>query len=332
MTDLLGNDLSDQSLVQESDLLQKARNAVGHSAGGLLLAARHERNWTVQQVAEQLKLSPRQIVALEENQFEKLPKMVIVRGFVRAYSKLLKIDADSVVARLPKDADNEGLEYALKPALSTPFMESQLSLMGRQQNNHRYLYGAALLAICAIIFFIAQKSNLLEPVKTWFSLSTVNTPEVVAAPGSVNHKANSSALAIPNPEGVILANRKSSDSSSLALNIENSQPMIGATRLGQDQVIENSRSANAIVGSPLANVGDLLTLKFRQDSWIQIKDGSGNVVTSHLAKAGSVESYTVTDLLRVRLGNAAVVDGILRGQPMQIVADNGSNVANLSVK
>jgi cytoskeleton protein RodZ len=339
MTDILGNSLPDQFLVAESDLLKKTNVAVGHSAGGMLLAARQERNLTIQQVAEQLKLSPRQIVALEEDQFEKLPKMVIIRGFVRAYSKLLKIDADSVVALLPKDVDNGGLENALKPALSTPFMESQLSLMGRQNNNHRYLFGAALLAVCAIIFFIAQKSNFLEPVKTWLSWSQANTPEVVAAPGAVNHNIGSSAVAVAVGERdePSIVNRINSDSSPVALGVGGNQELADVvsglgTKLNSGQVLANSRSTNIISSPSAAQVGDVLTFKFRQDSWIQIKDGSGNVITSHLAKGGSEESFPVNDLLRVRLGNAAVVDGILRGQPIEILADKGSNVANLSVK
>ena len=56
---------------------------IGNSAGSLLSRARHEKDWSVQQVADQLKLSLKQIVALESDQFEALPKMVIVRGFVR---------------------------------------------------------------------------------------------------------------------------------------------------------------------------------------------------------------------------------------------------------
>ena len=125
----------DSRLENDRAVLSPARQSVGST----LAAARMEKEWTVQQVADQLKLSTKQIVALEEDKFDDLPKLVIVRGFVRTYAKLLKIDADTLVALLPKDVQNIHLQETLKPALSTPFMESRLSLMGRQDSNKKYL-------------------------------------------------------------------------------------------------------------------------------------------------------------------------------------------------
>ena len=63
------------------------------SPGAELARQREARGWTVAEVADQLNLAARQIAALEADNYAALPGMAIVRGFIRAYAKLLKIDA-----------------------------------------------------------------------------------------------------------------------------------------------------------------------------------------------------------------------------------------------
>ena len=59
--------------------------------------------WTVEQVADQLKLAVRQVVALEQGDYANLPGPAVVRGFVRAYAKVVKLDAAPLVAEIRGD-------------------------------------------------------------------------------------------------------------------------------------------------------------------------------------------------------------------------------------
>ncbi len=68
-----------------------------NSAGALLRKAREESGFSVADIARQLKLGARQIEALEENDFDKLPGPTFVRGFIRNYAKLLQIDPSPVL-------------------------------------------------------------------------------------------------------------------------------------------------------------------------------------------------------------------------------------------
>ena len=77
---------------------------------------------------------------------------------------------------------------------------------------------------------------------------------------------------------------------------------------------------------------DVLSLNFRQDSWLQIKRADGSILISHLYKAGSEETIPVAEPLSLVIGNAPGVDAKLRGQKLILPAQPGSNVANLSVK
>ena len=58
----------------------------------LLRDARLARGLSVQEVARQLRLSIRQVTALEEDDYSKLSSGTFLRGFVRNYAKLLQVD------------------------------------------------------------------------------------------------------------------------------------------------------------------------------------------------------------------------------------------------
>ncbi|MBC7404926.1 MAG: DUF4115 domain-containing protein [Cytophaga sp.] len=317
---------------------------IGQSAGSLLSRARHEKDWSVQQVADQLKLSLKQIVALESDQFEALPKMVIVRGFVRTYAKLLKIDADPLIALLPKDIQDEHFQATLKPALSTPFLESRLSLMGRQDSNYKYLFGAALLAILAAGFFAAQKTDIVDLVKGFFGRNNVTThemtpvsnftpPIILAAPVLISETKDlqliNSVVSIPvtagnNPQANQNLEEQTQAASATGLNIVNKKD---AKNISDALPIEVVQPPSI----PVFNK-EVMRLKFHQDSWLQVKKENGVILTSHLARAGTEETFSVKEALQVRIGNAAGVEGVLRGAPLEIMADKGSNVVNLNVK
>lgn len=70
------------------------------SVGQQLRAARLEARLSVTDVAQALKFSPRQIELLEQDDHAALPGMTIVRGFVRGYSRLLKLDTDALLKML----------------------------------------------------------------------------------------------------------------------------------------------------------------------------------------------------------------------------------------
>ena len=315
-----------------------------HSIGAILTRAREGNDWSVQQVADQLKLSPKQIAALEANEFDALPKMVIVRGFVRTYAKLLKIDADSLVGMLPRETDDLSLKSALRPALSTPFLESRLSLAGHQESNKKYFFGAVLFAVFAAIFFLAKKTELIPTIKDLLGVdasvthldeigaSAVDLP-IAHTDSKVQEVSASIAVASSASVGV------ESVAASGVVDQKDQLAQVAASVVNSPAVLDTKGASVASINAqltpaPIASVDvkNTLKFKFRQDSWIQVKKENGVILTSHLAKAGTEEFFNVNEPLQVRIGNAAGVDGVLRGSVMMIAADKGSNVANLNVK
>lgn len=68
--------------------------------GELLRRRRESYKLSVGEVAERLKISTKQVEALESGDYRGLPEAVFIRGFVRSYGRLLEMDAGELQTRL----------------------------------------------------------------------------------------------------------------------------------------------------------------------------------------------------------------------------------------
>ena len=84
------------------------------SAGAMLRAAREASGMTIDAVAQQLKLAPRQVRAIEDGDYMRLPGRTFVRGFIRNYARLVRLDVESVLSALSAGPATQNLE---SPAL-----------------------------------------------------------------------------------------------------------------------------------------------------------------------------------------------------------------------
>ncbi|MFZ6780084.1 helix-turn-helix domain-containing protein [Undibacterium sp. Ji83W] len=335
----------------------KAILSVVQTAGAQLSAARVQLGLSLQQVADQLKLSQRQILALENNQFDDLPKMVIVRGFVRSYAKLLKLDPVPIIDSLPAEKGLGGLDADLRPTLATPFMESRTPFLGRQDanNNRKYVIGAVVLAVCALVFVAVQKLEQNDYFKNLISTQPAKkTPDAElekplesTPPATVKPEAEKSpASTIPTVLGTANEAKPEAQDAVAPPKLNQEVPGASASAVVQQSPAPATISAPVLAPAPAPvsipavastqpvadAANNQLKLKFRQDSWIQVKRENGTVVTSHLAKAGTEEVFDMKEALQLRIGNAAGVDGWLRGKSMGIAPGKDSNVINMNVK
>ncbi len=70
------------------------------SAGVLLSNERVKRGISIQEAADYLKLSRKQVEALENDDYSSLPGTTFVRGFMRNYAKFLELDLEPIMAWL----------------------------------------------------------------------------------------------------------------------------------------------------------------------------------------------------------------------------------------
>ena len=68
--------------------------------GALLRSRRESYNFSVGEVAERLKISTKQVEALESGDYAGLPEAVFIRGFIRSYGRLLEMNAAELQTQL----------------------------------------------------------------------------------------------------------------------------------------------------------------------------------------------------------------------------------------
>lgn len=188
------------------------QGSVEPTPGELLAARRREMRLTVEQAASQLNLAPRQIQAIEENNFAALPGLASTRGFVRSYARLLKMDAEPLLARIAKEASPVEESIPLRrPLPSRPFVEARLTDV-RPYSLKRGLFWVALCVVVVAIAaaaVVASRPGFLSGLPAPFgrtiekpiSEKTVVMPPAVGGQNSAA-AAHPSAAALSSSEGV----------------------------------------------------------------------------------------------------------------------------------
>lgn len=302
--------------VQETEVTE----AVSTSAGALLTAHREARGWTVEQVANQLNLAARQIDALEHDNYAVLPGMVIVRGFIRAYAKLLQVDASPILALVKGDSGAANVLPPPRSAMSASFSETQLlSEKSRRGYPVKTIIGViVLLLVAGVIVFGGQRMGWIHGTSAGSSAKTheelTQAPE---EPVPVEQNATMSETEMP----------------PVAQGASPATAQFASAVTPAAAVVAGSKAVPVEVKNPVASPDgkNVLAIQAHQDSWVEIKRADNTVVASNLLKAGAAESFELTGPVSMVIGNAAGVNVTLRGAPVDVTG-NASNVARLNLK
>ncbi len=117
-----------------------------------LRAARVAKNFTVEQVAESTKIRTDHIRALEEGNFNIFSAPIYIRGSVKNYAAMLKLDTVQIVAAL--DAELRGTKnYAAPPPLgeSKKSWLDHVTLVLAKLNWKLGLAGLVLVAVVVLV-------------------------------------------------------------------------------------------------------------------------------------------------------------------------------------
>lgn len=311
-------------------------------AGAQLAALREERGWSTEQIANQLNLANRQIQALEADNYAALPGMVIVRGFIRSYAKVLKVDPAPILAAI---VDGPAAPSVLPPErspLSASFSEAKLSASTSRRFSFKVMVGVAVLAALGLLIFGGQRMGWI-PVTPASAPSGIEEKLTLAEPAEIQSAA------------VIETVETRPETVETSLPMKDLSPPVSAAKppAAAVPVLESKPSAPVIAAQPLAvaqpapapvpagkvvaaavpvDSKNALAIKARQDSWVEIRRADDTVLFSRLLKAGSAEVIGINEPVSIVIGNAAGVDMTLRGAPVDVVAGNTSNVARLNLK
>jgi len=322
--------------------------------GKALQSQREAMGWSVEQVADQLKLAPRQVVALEAGDYASLPSPAVTRGFVRAYAKLLKIDAAPLVAAIPMNMPPEaqaGATASIPRREQRPasFSQSRFPIGGKRNKAPvGLIVGAiAVVAAGAALWHFGLVPGSRQPEAD--SSAVLEAPVVVPNGGAPSMPAAQDPsvplISVPAPAGEGAA-APSTGTPATPAAAPGAAPAATATPGAASATpaattpvapAATTPAAAAVAApapataAPAATGGNTLVLNVREDAWIGVAGGGKRLLWREV-KAGSTETVELTGPVQLTVGNPGAVTATLRGAPVSLEQAPGKKFAQVSLK
>lgn len=277
---------------------------VNRSLGALLKERRQEMKLTVQDIATQMRLDPRIVESLESESYEGLPAALYVRGYIRGYAKILKLDGNALVELYDSDAPSEPPEII--PEVKHP---TQTSSSDKPVKAFTYLVTFTL-----VILLIAWWQSS-------FVVKTVSAPAVSQEP-AVNEVVE--AASPPYPVAPVENLRGDAYTAPAEEPQTESEEM---TALQLESAV--GTAAAPIVGA--APGPDRVIFRMNADSWVEVFDARGERLFMSLARAGEVLSLAGTAPFSVLLGYAQGVSVEFNGHPFDPSPYSRSGIARFTL-
>lgn len=274
----------------------------GGAPGKRLAALRVERGMTLEEVARHLKFSARQIEALEFDDYAALPGSTIVRGMVRSYARLLKIDPEPLLADVK--ARLSPVPQSDSPlTMSVPFPAG--SGTGRP---YYWMIGGVLLLLG---LFVGAE---------WL-LGGSGAPPTNAPATSTS----TPVLSGINPTAEL--GRPIAESAT----VPESAGAAGGAGAGAPIIAPATPSPVELPVAALPPGVKRIVLKFERDSWVEVKGAGGRVLMNQVNPAGSEKTIEGNGPFNLIIGAASGVRLSYNNEPVELAPHIRVDVARLTL-
>jgi cytoskeleton protein RodZ len=311
----------------------------GTGLGGRLVAAREAKGLTLEVVANKLRLSAATLQAIESNRYEDLPEPIFVRGYLRAYARLLEMDGKVLVEEYNRLVDTHG-------SVLTPTTKVRRQATARDL----YIRGFSSFIVVVMVVLLAswwysrQKHDVAAQYQTISSgAEQAASPASVLPPPQIDSPKPGPEPVVALPPDIPLESLASEAAEVTVAAVEPELPM-GETAVAGEPALplvsESPVTANtdavverrdveatvepAVTDLPIAPLAsererlvrasraptgeDVLVIKANDESWAEVVDANGYQLLYYLLRPGMVRSLQGQAPFRVFLGNAPVVD------------------------
>lgn len=263
------------------------------TVGQILRETRETQNLTLDDVALRLRLMHRQIEAMEADDFQSLGQPVFARGFVRNYARLLGIQPEALLERM------EGA-----PAEPAPITQAEPPL---------------------------TRSWLASP---WLILLLLGVVGTVAIPVSLylwlNSDADEAAHGIAATHAPALA--QSAPTPVAAAPVDAPGPAEQRVDAHPAAADISTAAADAAVPAAAAPAEGLVHLEFGEESWVEVKDATGQTLHRQLNAAGSSLDLRGHPPFAMLIGNASQARMTYNGRPIDLTPFIDVTVARFTLE
>ncbi len=291
--------------------------------GEQLRAARQLKGISVDDIAAQMKLQPRYVVALEAGDLSALPEQTFVRGYIKTYARAVGLDP-------------EGLLGALAPVeIRAPI---PLPDLGRQSGavkvnrrhprtstfrsgvRHRHWLAAGLLAIVAggWVVWLDRDDLATGMVEDLLALLPSANVSVVTA----DSDALTTEMPLPSVSTTVAGTAE--QAGGLAAAASTSTPASASA--------SGTETSNRIASPEILDVPSRgLYLMFRGTSWVEVRDLDNAVILTRLVPPDTTLTLDGKPPLTITLGDASGVTLWYNGEPVTINRFSRAGVARVIV-
>jgi cytoskeleton protein RodZ len=253
-----------------------------------LAQAREAAGLSLEEAARQLKFAPRQLQALEAGELQRLPGGTFVRGMVRSYARLLRLDAEPLLAQIgghaaPQDAER----LAQRFRQPVPFSD------GARRSNLTYV--ALSLALLAVVVSVAlewRQERAGAPRMAFVSAAQQPAEPPRAAAAEAPRVTMASAAPTPRVQA----------------------PQAPPAKQVPVPVLAPARSAD----EPAAAGQGRIVLQFDGESWVEIHSGTGKLLVAQLHASGTERVVSGVPPFAVVIGNAQQVRLSYNDKPVDL--------------
>lgn len=332
----------------------------GIGPGERLQAARIEQGLTLDDVATRMRLSAKILEAIEDNDFEEITAPIFVKGYLRAYARIVSLDEDDMIDQYIDFYSEED-----PPISSISNITSELSVTDLRIKWTTYILllivGVSLAAWWwnkeqsdeAPISLAAQTSTPEHPAKT--STDVVSSEIEAVAEESIESGETAEAT-IPQPVSVTAAEIEPAATTTIpaasAAADEVEVVDVVEDEAVADEVVEVAEGEVAEGESVAAETGllvtaettrtesariapggsDKLKIVVHADTWADIKDATSYQLVYDLLRADNTVELTGQAPFTVFLGNGHGVEIIFNGEEIEVAPRiRDDNTARLKI-
>jgi cytoskeleton protein RodZ len=301
------------------------------------------------EAAQRMHMSAWQVEALEGGDYARLPQGTFLRGFVRNYAKVLALDPDAMLERLAQSAPR-----GTAPRIVVPSQNIRFDPLGERLSNPYIKAGGLAVAFIAFGFAAMYWWLFIRPMPPGGAKKVAEaTPQNIAAapmpavepvvPRSAPTEA--SKIELPRPEPA-----KPEPAKPELAKVEPPKPeppKAEAPRKPEPPKVEAAKKPEppkpeapkkppeiVKVSSGLSDpsLARTLKLRFKGESWVEIRDRSGKILFSRINSPGSEAEVSGRPPFNVVIGNAPDVQVLYEDREFPLEPHTKVAVARFTVE
>lgn len=301
--------------------------------GTLLRQKRESLQLSQQQIADKLRLRVTLIQSIEDNNFNIDKVKTFTRGYVRSYARVVGIEESEILASYDAHYGN---------STSDVEMTSFSKRTKREQHNSRinYLTFGIVLIVIGISSVWWYQNQEKDTLVTESSLMETSSPQAetegdgfATVRDLLGGESAQEAETTLSDESLTEASAADvvPEEDSVAIQTDEDQAVVEASdTVAVAEEAETVVSEPQVVQEPEAS-SSIISMNFRADCWIQVKDATGKTLSVGLKKAGQSLSLDGTAPFRVILGAPENVSITFASEPVDLSRYTSGKVARFTL-